>query len=180
MAESSPSTPPGRALVEVLIDDATWEAASAERRREWRAVLDELIAEHRFELPPGAPLRMLVTVGAGRITLDARSTEGQMVAMVEVPIEGGVDAHLREYVEICREMGMLGEGDNSPKLEALDIAKRLVHDEAADTVRVLCRAFGPDLATSRRLFTLLVTLSVDTTRLVRPHHLDGLGARRRR
>lgn len=168
-------TSPG-ILDEILIDDATWDGASPERRLEWRVVLDELVAEHRFGLTsPESPddrLRLLVTVRPGHILCDARSRGGKVVAHEELPL-AAVDGHLREYFGICREMGEMVEGANSPKLEALDIAKRLVHDEAAETVQSLFRVLRPDHPTARRLFTLIVTLCFDTTRLVRPHHLDA-------
>jgi uncharacterized protein (UPF0262 family) len=73
-------------------------------------------------------------------------------------------------MQVCVEMGKLGEGAASPKLEALDIAKRLVHDEAGETMRALLRTVRPDHATARRLFTLIVTLLYDTTRLAAPPH----------
>lgn len=172
----TPSATPGGILDEILIDDATWEAATPARRLEWSVVLDELLADHRFGVePPSGPedrLRLLLTVRAGSILCDARTRGGRVVAHEEIALEA-LDSHLREYFAICREMGELAEGVNSPKLEALDIAKRLVHDESAETVQSLFRALRPDHATARRLFTMIVTLHFDTTRLVRPHHLDA-------
>jgi uncharacterized protein (UPF0262 family) len=75
-----------------------------------------------------------------------------------------------EYINTCVEMNKLGVGSHSPRLEALDIAKRLTHDEAGELIVTLCRRVRPDHATARRLFTLFVTLLHDTTKLVaRPH-----------
>jgi uncharacterized protein (UPF0262 family) len=156
-------------LDEILIDDATWDGASRERRHEWRLALDELLEEHRFDEPldGGAPLRMLVTVDEGRtVSLDVRRTDGHALARIDLPVDA-IGAQLQEYVDICREMGKAGQSEVSPRLEALDIAKRLTHDEAAETLQALCRPLRPDHATCRRLFTLLVTLHYDTTRL---HH----------
>jgi uncharacterized protein (UPF0262 family) len=62
-------------------------------------------------------------------------------------------------------MAKLGVSANSPRLEALDIAKRITHDEAGETVLTLLGALKPDHGTARRFFTLLVTLLYDTTRL---------------
>ena len=60
---------------------------------------------------------------------------------------------------------MVSLGDNSPRLEALDIAKRIIHDEAAETLQARCRLLRPSHPTARRLFTLLVTLRHDTANL---------------
>lgn len=160
-------------IAQALIDDAAWEGAPRTRRHEWRTVLDELLAEGRFELPDGAlassdgALRLLVSVLHDGVLLDVCTLTGQEVALVELRLDALADP-IREYVGICRDMVKLAEGQNSPRIEALDIAKRLVHDEAAETVRLLCRALRPDLATARRLFTLIVTLHVDTTRFHLP------------
>ena len=75
---------------------------------------------------------------------------------------------MAEYMETIGEMAKLGVSQNSPRLEALDIAKRITHDEAGETVVSLLGALKPDHATARRFFTLLVTLLYDTTRLGHP------------
>ena len=158
------------ALTEALIDDATWDAAARERRHEWRVALDELIHDHHFAVEAEARLRLLVTVApTSHITLDLRTLDGHDFARVELPLVE-LEVHLREYLDICREMGRLDVAESSPRLEALDIAKRLSHDEAAETIARLCRALRPDHATCRRLFTLVVALHFDTTRLLLPHH----------
>lgn len=166
-------------LVEIILDDATWDAASLERRGEWRVVLDELIEAHKFALTPppesavdGSGMRLFVTADPERIRFDAQTLGGRHVVAAEVPI-AEMRETLAEYFKICFDMGRLGEGDNSSKLEALDIAKRLVHDEAAEVVQRLLHPLAPDHPTARRLFTLVVALHFDTTRLVRPHHLDA-------
>src|SRR5438067_12196484 len=146
-------------LTEILVDDDSWASASPERRREWRVVLDELLAEHRFDVAPPVPLRLLVTARPERITLDARTVDGHAFARCDVQV-GRLEEPLREYLEICRDMdkGTLAASANSPKLEALDIAKRLVHDEAAEALMRMCAPLRPDHATARRLFPLVVTL----------------------
>jgi len=72
---------------------------------------------------------------------------------------------MAEYMETIVEMSKLVTSPNSPRLEALDIAKRITHDEAGETVVSLLGPLAPDHATARRFFTLLVTLLHDTTRL---------------
>ena len=76
---------------------------------------------------------------------------------------------MAEYLETIVEMSKLVTSPNSPRLEALDIAKRITHDEAGETVVALLGPLAPDHATARRFFTLLVTLLHDTTRLGAAH-----------
>ena len=77
-------------------------------------------------------------------------------------------------MQIIGEMSKLSVGGNSPRLEALDIAKRITHDEAGEAIASAMRGL-PDHATARRLFTLLVTLYHDTTRLAAPAHKGHQG-----
>lgn len=151
-------------LRQVLLDDATWEAADELRRAEWRSAIADLVDEHRFDIPGEGPLRLLVTHTSERTTLDLVDEGGQHVAQAGVPANLLADT-VREYLDTCREMMKLGVGDNSPRLEALDIAKRIIHDEGGELVQRHCRLLRPDHATARRLFTLVVTLRHDTTRL---------------
>lgn len=103
------------------------------------------------------------------------ASEGEDLALVWRRDEEAVRApipmsalrpHLDEYLWICRTLGQLDdEGAASPRLEALDMAKKVAHDDAAKTLASLSAHVTPDHATARRLFTLLLCLLVDTTRI---------------
>lgn len=156
-------------LTELLIDDATWSAGSTARRHEWRLAIEEILHEGRFRLPDGVhAARALVTLAPTRVLFDVRGDDGHVVCHHELPL-AVLRPLVHEYVETITEMSKLGVSSNSPRLEALDIAKRITHDEAGETVVSLLRELGPDHATARRFFTLLVTLIDDTTRLAGPH-----------
>ncbi len=154
-------------LADIRIDDTTWDAASAERRTEFRQALNDLLETHQIEA--SEPLKLLISVDGGNVVLDARALDGATFTRIDLPFQS-LSPHFKEYFDICRDMGKVTESVHSPRLEALDIAKRLAHDEAAETLLRLCSPLRPDHATCRRLFTLLVTLHFDTTRLLLPHH----------
>jgi uncharacterized protein (UPF0262 family) len=154
--------PAGR-LTELLIDDATWSAGTTVRRHEWRLAINEVIQEGRFELPDGES-RATVTLAPTRVVVEIRGADGRVSARYELPL-ATVRPLMAEYMETIGEMAKLGVSANSPRLEALDIAKRITHDEAGETVGALLGALRPDHGTARRFFTLLVTLLYDTTRL---------------
>jgi uncharacterized protein (UPF0262 family) len=151
-------------LHELRIDEATWSAGSLTRRHEWRLAIAEVVQEGRFEAAEGTgPLSALLEVAPRRARLAVGETQH------ELPI-GELKPLMEEYMQICGEMSKLGVGANSPRLEALDIAKRITHDEAGELLRNSLRGLRPDHATARRLFTLLVTLYFDTTRLAATAH----------
>lgn len=156
-------------LKELLIDDATWSAGSAARRHEWRLAIDEILHEGRFVLPETEATRAIVTVTGTKVLFDVH-LDGKLTSRHELPLEQ-LRPLMAEYMETITEMSKLGVSTNSPRLEALDIAKRITHDEAGETVVTLLGPLKPDHATARRFFTLLVTLIYDTTKLVGPHPL---------
>jgi uncharacterized protein (UPF0262 family) len=155
-------------LGELLIDDATWSAGSTARRHEWRLAIQEILQEGHFGLETAEQARGLVTVGPTLVTVDVRAPGGLSVARRELPLSQ-LRPLMTEYMETITEMSKVVTSANSPRLEALDIAKRITHDEAGELVGTLLGELKPDHGTSRRIFTLLVTLLHDTTKLVGPH-----------
>ena len=159
---------PSARLLRVRLDADLWANAPRERRVEWRAAVRDLLDGHRFDTP-GPPFELAVSCADAAGRLEARDGEA-VLFVIAVPAER-LRPHLDEYLEVCRKMAKLGGGrPTAPRLEAFDIAKRIIHDEAAETLLEICRELRPDHATCRRLFTLLVTLHVDTTRLFVAHH----------
>ncbi len=154
-------------LEELRIDEATWEGGSPERRHEWRLAIQEIVQEGVFEPARGVgdgPFRAQVQLGSGTIAIDLRTHDLKPVTASEIPL-ARLEPLVDEYVRTIVEMSKLGVSTNSPRLEALDIAKRLTHDEAGELIIASLGLLRPDHATARRLFTLLVTLLHDTTRL---------------
>jgi len=76
--------------------------------------------------------------------------------------------HIDEYLDTVRQITSAGSLN---QVEALDMAKKVTHDRAGRVLKRALREYGFDLETSRRLFTLLLSLKVDTTRItgVRGH-----------
>lgn len=73
---------------------------------------------------------------------------------------------MTEYIDTVRA---IAKARQIEKLETLDMAKKVTHDKAGRLLERRCRALGVDHPTARRLFSLLLTLRHDTTRLVGVH-----------
>jgi len=156
-------------LEQLRIDEATWASGPPERQHEWRLACNEIVEEGNFEIADGAagPFRGLVGVAPGRLYIELRGGEA-LVGAHELPL-ARIESLIDEYIRTIVEMGKVS-GRNSPRLEALDIAKRITHDEAGEEIRAAIPSLRPDLATARRFFTLFVTLFHDTTKLAAPPH----------
>lgn len=153
-------------LDDIEIDPMTWQSAPEARRAEWRMATLELLEGHAFGR--GQPRRAQVLLDEGAVYLRWFDASGQIFATSTLE-RARLAAHLDEYVAICRRMGALEQGASSAELEALDMAKKLAHDASARALRALLPEVDPDHSTSRRLFTLVLTLFVDTTRLSMVH-----------
>jgi len=172
-------------ISELRIDEATWAAGSEARQVEWRLLCADVIEEGRLgweppsegarDVPIDAKRRGRVRLGPGDVRLelldhsagwdDDAAVSDAVRLQTLVPL---VD----EYLNVCRDMTKMGlaQGTHSPRLEALDIAKRITHDEAAELIQTSLTTLRPDHGTARRLFSLFVTLLRDTTKLsARPH-----------
>ncbi len=97
--------------------------------------------------------------------LDFQGEDDAPVASIAIPHEL-LSAHITEYIDIVRQ---IADADGVNQMEALDMAKKVTHDRAGRVLKRALRDVGFDLETSRRLFTLLLSLRVDTTRLVGIH-----------
>lgn len=158
-------------LVAVTVDPALLVNAPAARRAEWELAALEVLDEHELTLPD-ADFRLVVELSGPGTTLRFFRLTGDQTLSYFLPTEA-LSPHVKEYTQICRRMTNLDEGADSPNLEVLDMAKKLAHDDGGRTV---ARALSPlrvDLATGRRIFTLLFTIYVDTTTL-RAFHLGHL------
>lgn len=154
-------------LTDVRIDETLWDEATPERRLELGQAVRDLLDEHRVGL--AAPHVLRLRLDGADVVLETAPSDGGAPLCIVLPMSA-LGPHFQEYIGICRDLGRVSESTHSPRLEALDIAKRLSHDEAAETLVTLLAPLGADHATCRRLFTLLVTLHFDTTRLTLPHH----------
>jgi uncharacterized protein (UPF0262 family) len=160
-------------LSELRIDETTWSTGTSARKGEWRVAIAEVVQEGHFEtadVADGERHPVLLTIGFDRARLEVQGGAGQPAGAHDLPIRE-LKPLMDEYMQICGEMSKLGLGANSPRLEALDIAKRITHDEAGELLRGAMRGLRPDHGTARRLFTLLVTLYHDTTKLAAPAHI---------
>ena len=145
------------------------QAASASRIDEWRVAIHALVDDATLGVE--GPVSLFVDRDPGGLMI-VWLRDGTAVARTPV-LTSALARHLDEYESVCRQLAALDEGAGGQRLEALDMAKKLAHDDAARTLRALVEPIAPDHATSRRLFTLVFELLVDTSRLHLAHRRHG-------
>jgi uncharacterized protein (UPF0262 family) len=147
----------------VVLDERTLERGSEAQHVEWDANIRELLAKAETRVEETATLHLSVT--EQQFGLDFRRDDESELASISIPHEL-LSGHITEYVDIVRQ---IADADGVNQMEALDMAKKVTHDRAGRALKRELRDVGFDLETSRRLFTLLLSLRVDTTRLVGIH-----------
>lgn len=150
-------------LSAVVIDERTLQRGSEAQHVDWEASIRELLSKATSSVEDVATLHVSVT--EQQFALDFRSDEGLELGAITIPHDL-LSQHITEYIDIVRQ---IAEANGVNQMEALDMAKKVTHDRAGRVLKRELREFGFDLETSRRLFTLLLSLRVDTTRLVGIH-----------
>ena len=147
----------------VVLDERTLQRGSEAQHVEWDANIRELLSKAQSRAEDVATLHVSVT--EQRFVLDFRRDDGSELVSISVPHEL-LSELITEYIDIVRQ---IADADGVNQMEALDMAKKVTHDRAGRTLKRQLREVGFDMETSRRLFTLLLSLRVDTTRLVGIH-----------
>ncbi len=155
-------------LRDIEIDPATFRSAEEARQIEWEANIGELLEPGHAVLVPEADV-LCVQYTEQHFQLTLKDAQGDTLASVSLPHHTLRDG-IREYVDIVRQIGGLDqEGGGVERLEALDMAKKATHDKLARVLKRELRPMGVDHDTARRLFTLLLSIRVDTTRIHGAH-----------
>ncbi len=147
----------------VVIGERTLARGSEAQHVEWDANVRELLSKAGSQAEDVATLHVSMT--EQQFLLDFRDEDDSELVTIIIPHEL-LSEHITEYIDIVRQ---IADADGVNQMEALDMAKKVTHDRAGRVLKRELRDVGFDLEASRRLFTLLLSLRVDTTRLVGIH-----------
>ena len=146
-------------LEAVVLDEGTLRRGSEAQRVEWEKSIQELLANATCNVDQ--PARLRVGVAEQEFILKFETMDGAPMTTITVKQEL-LSEYVTDYLDIVRQ---ITAADSFNQMEALDMAKKVVHDRIGRLLKRELRELGFDLETSRRLFTLLLSLKVDTTRL---------------
>jgi uncharacterized protein (UPF0262 family) len=164
-------------VMEVRLHGALWRSATPDRAAEWRTALQEVNDDNRIRMRTSAaplddapPSLELVQPPDGPL-LARCAPDGVRVTQTLCLESEDLRACLREYADTIQRLAHMDREAPIRGWEALDYAKRLVHDQAADALRALLDpALELDLIDARRLFTLFFLVATDLPEsLVRYH-----------
>ncbi len=104
-------------------------------------------------------MRCILSILDGRLIFDIESEKAEkaQAALSIAPLRGLI----RDYFMICESYYEALKDSKSHKLEAIDMARRGVHNEGAEALQELFKGrIVFDAVTSRRLFTLICVLHI--------------------
>lgn len=160
-------------MFEVRLHGALWKRVGEHRAAEWRRALDELNLANEIALVGEAveePALELVRPPDGSYHVRVYRDGFELLADIALDPASVADffdeygATITQMVHVDREAPVRG-------FEAIDYAKRVVHDEAAGFLReTLEQTVTMPLSDARRLFTLIFLVGTDLPEAMVRYH----------
>lgn len=152
-------------LVHVELDDSGLPAPTAEVERERKVALFDLIEENNFGLVaregrvvPAGPYRLTLSIKDRRLVFRVSTEDGQPASEFHLSVSP-LKQVIKDYFQICESYFDAVKRLPPAQIEAIDMGRRGIHDEGSR--QLLERLEGKietDMATARRLFTLVCVL----------------------
>ncbi|SDE11250.1 Uncharacterized protein, UPF0262 family [Paracoccus isoporae] len=152
-------------ISKIEIDDSAIPAASAEVAQDRKVAIYDLLDENSFALPgregqeiPPGPYALKLAIRDGRLVFDISTEGGEKVGEFHLSL-GPFRQVVKDYFQICDSYYDAVKNLPPAKIEAIDMARRGIHNEGARTLQERLEGKADvDSDTSRRLFTLICAL----------------------
>jgi len=148
-------------IIDIALDERTilWRNPDVEQER--RIAIFDLLQGNLFR-PAGhdGPFRIMLRVEDNRLAIDLKDADGNPLETIRLGL-ARFRRVIRDYFAICESYFRTVRSDSPRGLEAIDMARRALHNEGADLLReCLDGRIELDFDTARRLFTLLCVLHI--------------------
>jgi uncharacterized protein (UPF0262 family) len=152
-------------LIEVTLDDAGLPAPTPEIEQERRVAIFDLIEENRFALPPRdgrpvppGPYRLHLAIRDRRLVFGLSTSDDENAGEFHLSMTP-FNQVVKDYFQICESYFDAVKRLPPAQIEAIDMGRRGIHNEGS---RILMERLegkvDTDMATARRLFTLICVL----------------------
>ena len=156
-----PSAKSTQRLVSVLLDAASIERGTPDQEHERLTAIYDLVEENEFALPDGraGPFALHISMMSGRLAFDIRTEDGRHIITHGLSLSP-FRRVIKDYFMICESYYEAIRTATAEQIEAIDMGRRGIHNEAAEIViERLKDKVSIDFQTARRIFTLLAALS---------------------
>ncbi|MBA3324598.1 MAG: UPF0262 family protein [Rhodobacteraceae bacterium] len=164
--DAMPDAPPGPdRLVAVTLDETGLAPPTPEIEQERRVAIFDLLEDNRFALPgrdgrpaPAGPYRLRLAIRDRRLVFDLTAETGAPAGEFHLSLTPFAQV-VKDYFQICGAYFDAVKRLPPAQIEAIDMGRRGIHNEGS---RILLERLGgkvdTDMATARRLFTLICVL----------------------
>ncbi|MFZ0720968.1 MAG: UPF0262 family protein [Xanthobacteraceae bacterium] len=147
-------------LIAVTLDEASLGSSNDDVEHERRVAIYDLIEDNKFRPVGhhGGPYALQLGISGNRLVFDIRLADGAPVIAHMLSL-APFRRIVKDYFVVCDSYYAAIRSATPDRIEALDMARRGLHDEGSDLVMErLKRKIDIDSDTARRLFTLIAVL----------------------
>jgi uncharacterized protein (UPF0262 family)/protein-tyrosine-phosphatase len=156
-------------IVTVTLDPSTITSINPDEVHEWRIAIYDLLEENKFapaRVKSTGPYALHVSIVGNYIVLDVRNPETFQPIAAHYLSLTPFRRLIRDYFRIRDSYYEAIKSASSFQIEAVDMGRRAMHDEAAELLRTrLDNKLEMDLNTARRLFTLICAVQPYASRI---------------
>jgi uncharacterized protein (UPF0262 family) len=148
-------------ILSVELDEHTIIRRSEDIERERQVAIFDLLEQNYFK-PAGheGPFRIFLRIEENRLAIELADEDGRPLETIRLGL-ARFRRPVRDYFAVCESYFKAVRSDSPRELETIDMARRGLHNEAADLLReCLAGKVEMDFDTARRLFTLICVLHI--------------------
>jgi uncharacterized protein (UPF0262 family) len=148
-------------IIDIELDERTIIRRNPDVEQEKRIAIFDLL-EGNFFQPAGhdGPFRILLRVEDNRLAIDLKDADDRPLETIRLGL-ARFRRLIRDYFAICDSYFKAIRSDAPKGIEAIDMARRSVHNEAAELLQECLQGrIELDFDTARRLFTLICVLHI--------------------
>ena len=148
-------------IIDIELDERSILKRNPDIEHERRVAIFDLLEGNSFQ-PVGhdGPFRVRLRVEDNRLAIDLRDDAGAPLDTIRMGL-ARFRRPIRDYFAICDSYFKAVRSEHPRGLEAIDMARRGLHNEAAELLQdCLKEKVGMDFDTARRLFTLICVLHI--------------------
>lgn len=147
-------------LIAVTLDEASIGRGNPDQEHERATAIYDIIEANAFRLPghEGGPYALHLMLLDRRLCFEVRAQDGAVIVTHHLSLTPLRKA-IRDYEMICASYYKAIRSSSPAQIEAIDMGRRGLHDEAAELlIKRLDGKIVVDFDTARRIFTLIFAL----------------------
>ena len=170
---------PDPRIIDIELDERSILRRNADIEQERRIAIFDLIERNSFAVAGhDGPYRVKLRVEEGRLAIELLGEDNDPYETIRMGL-ARFRRPIRDYFQICDSYFRAVRADGAKGIEAIDMARRGLHNEAAELLREsLAGKVEMDFDTARRLFTLLCVLHIKQSTTAVDSHGSGHASHR--